>query len=1016
MTVIDSRAKVTCNLGEVISGGVNDSFLQNAGLIFTKGQIKLKGVLSPRIGQDVTIAFLKIDGAAVTLDRSLKVLSYFADPFAEVTEVSLGCSLTYADGVAPMPDAQGEASYTTPRQLECLNGLPPSAFTPPIMAKDVYSFCSKKAGFGSGEGGLKNAYMMDKFDLSNGYVSAMASLLLSESKCGYAKSSGNVKIISLSKTITSVLAVSKEKIIAMSGVNSGQLAPDVVIVPYIDKKLEEYNPDESKWDEVETQESLIIQQIDYEGGSVTATHIPTAISRTEYGEGGNLTDQCELSDGGFGDLSDKVIKRVNTRTTTLGVSSPGYASAMLSEGQPVELAREGVLETIQETTYDDKDRPALIVTSSYEPMFVYAGRLSLPWVINGSSISLGSEPILVEQTTEEFEYVGENTTPNGFQIDQDVAEPVVFERRIRRQYQASGRTQGGSQGTAEATENNAFTDIQAVLDHIQGTTAMLMVDMEITSQKRFDPQGEARPGEADRAVSKGTIDDGGRTIKYVEIGHGGNGRVIQYKPPHMPESYFSSGGLPIKVETQAIAMEFGRAQHKLAVGNRLGLNVQGEVDLFNCAPMTAISISGGGFTGAYATNGISFTWDQNGAISSCDALFVGAMGTSISSRAAAVDSVPWFPLPDDYPVDQLPPASNGQVIPPFNEFINLGAGIALGVKATSTREIFLEPKTVELGIAIGVDGTNNTIRQIAEVGVAVGVAVERIEGKVQTVETGIALGTHVEPVFIQSQTVETGIGVGVNLGPVADVPFMLLNFDVDFSDASPNGWTTIDEPAGLPANEYPAIIPSAGFPARFGAGSMYRPESTKASKVFNFSPEQVWGKTWTVEFWLQIFPDLFNPAQPGDQTIRLLGMCGSGLNWNISLKSQNNEASENPWILFQEAMSNGWMYYPNVEGPTNPKMPFEQWVHVAVVADEAAGASIGANSIIRIYQDGIKVAAGQLIRDPNPLTRFSLGSAFYDEEVWQSGAIAPWMIDELRIVVGKAVYTGESFTPPTGAF
>ena len=39
MAAIDSRATITCNLGDVISGGVSDSYPQNAGLVFTRGQI-----------------------------------------------------------------------------------------------------------------------------------------------------------------------------------------------------------------------------------------------------------------------------------------------------------------------------------------------------------------------------------------------------------------------------------------------------------------------------------------------------------------------------------------------------------------------------------------------------------------------------------------------------------------------------------------------------------------------------------------------------------------------------------------------------------------------------------------------------------------------------------------------------------------------------------------------------------------------------------------------------------------
>ena len=151
MAAIDSRATITCNLGEVISGGVSDSYLQNAGLVFTRGQITLAGVKTPAIGSQVTINYQMNDGSSGKIPRSLLVLSSFADPFRQTTEVSLGCKLTYLDGVMPVPSLEdGQAAYLRPRQLECLNGLEKSAFVPPIFADDVYKYCTEKLGIGTG--------------------------------------------------------------------------------------------------------------------------------------------------------------------------------------------------------------------------------------------------------------------------------------------------------------------------------------------------------------------------------------------------------------------------------------------------------------------------------------------------------------------------------------------------------------------------------------------------------------------------------------------------------------------------------------------------------------------------------------------------------------------------------------------------------------------------------------------------------------------------------------------------
>ena len=75
MPAIDSRAKITCNLGEVISGGIGDNYLQNSGLVFTKGQLTLAGVSTPQIGSEVTISYEMADGATGSIPRNLRVLS-----------------------------------------------------------------------------------------------------------------------------------------------------------------------------------------------------------------------------------------------------------------------------------------------------------------------------------------------------------------------------------------------------------------------------------------------------------------------------------------------------------------------------------------------------------------------------------------------------------------------------------------------------------------------------------------------------------------------------------------------------------------------------------------------------------------------------------------------------------------------------------------------------------------------------------------------------------------------------
>ena len=257
---------------------------------------------------------------------------------------------------------------------------------------------------------------------------------------------------------------------------------------------------------------------------------------------------------------------------------------------------------------------------------------------------------------------------------------------------------------------------------------------------------------------------------------------------------------------------------------------------------------------------------------------------------------------------------------------------------------------------------------------------------------------------------ETGIAIGAMLGPQEDVPLILLNFDSDFSDASPNSWAPAEIPAGKP--DYPQIVPSEGLPARFGPGCVLSGTDAYSTIAYDMTP-QVFGLNWTVEFWLQLYLFDFESAL---FDIQLLGFSGPDMNWNIAAKVQN--PGERPWILFQE-MSNTstGFYYPAVEGPTSPRLPKDEWVHIAVVAEKVDQGGGSTEQQIRIYQGGLKVAQGQLIKDgTQQVTRLGLFGRFFDQEPLPTNKDVPYFMDELRIVVGKAVYTGESFTPPTGAF
>ena len=152
-----------------------------------------------------------------------------------------------------------------------------------------------KLGIGKGGVTLKGAYMLDRYDLTQGYVSAINNLLLSEGYVGYMGETGNLAVIRLERSPTGNSNLSINDIIDVAGVNGGEQPASIVIVPYIDKKLERYEPDDAQWEEVENvgdPESITLK---YSTGSTTVTHTPTTKTITEYGPAVDLTDRWSCS-------------------------------------------------------------------------------------------------------------------------------------------------------------------------------------------------------------------------------------------------------------------------------------------------------------------------------------------------------------------------------------------------------------------------------------------------------------------------------------------------------------------------------------------------------------------------------------------------------------------------------------------------------------------------------------------------------------------------------------------------
>jgi len=335
---IDIRANVTCSLGDLISGSISDDYIQGNGLVKTKGNCEINGILTPKPGTVVTFSYSR-SGSSKQIPRKLRVLSSFADPFRNTTQVELGCKLTYLEGLAPMPlDDEGQKAELDARRQHCLNGYvdyPPNSQVPyPINASAVMNECLQKLKITASSVPLTNVFMIDKFDLSAGYVEVLSNLLLSESYFGYLDANETLQVVSLSGDGGNGPNIDATALIDLGPIGVGDLPAETVLVRYealkLDREMELSNLSDQNlrnWEEEETigdPEQYPLRYTTTSGATAELTFelIPYSKTITRYGIDDSWDDTKCYTAGTEGiDLSDKPVKTHNNNPCPESASS-----------------------------------------------------------------------------------------------------------------------------------------------------------------------------------------------------------------------------------------------------------------------------------------------------------------------------------------------------------------------------------------------------------------------------------------------------------------------------------------------------------------------------------------------------------------------------------------------------------------------------------------------------------------------------------------------------------------------
>ncbi len=676
---IDIRAKVFCDKGPVISGGFSDDHVQGTGLIRTRGDIVLEGLVNLRPGDKIQIGYER-HGRVIRVPRALRVLSSFADPFKRVTSVSVGCKLSMMEGLrenniklaAEDPDNAG---------IPCAEyGKIPVN----ISFKEIANECLRRLRIPLRVPlTIGGSVVREAFDYSQGYVAILSDLLYSQSKVGYLDADEQLIVVDLANLTGASPVFGVDDVIDLSPIRSGELPADTVLVEYNYMRLKKPDKDEVNttqekrdWGIDVTQGEPETTEIRFNGGSqvYTAQHYPLSTSRTTY------------------DNLDRVIRR-EERSTTYGAKiNSAYVTEHLEQtggvGSNTGLAEDV---TITEFVYKyaaddlvvappglgscqywyyngtdtlfDQDRdtqPLAQVVTRYGTDLGVAGAIGFPtYFFTDGTLNPGNASVPIEITRVQFEQ----------------NERAGITKTITSRSLAYAMTQQGQQGLAKMAEsvdtvNNAASILGAGRRLVSnGVSVQSQYDRFYGLQKR--PSIEERKQEEYAKDPRESISQ----TEFIQ-GSAGVGVSVTYSLPWAPDDRIGYQGSSLEPyvleESQApeLAKTFAKTQQKLTYGHRMGFSVQMPASKVPPYAASTACIEIGGIVAQYLVNGQSWTFDRNGIVASIDMVYLGGVGATDTvyrvpaAWAPVQDGITQMPMAPAYTTNPAPEPPNSIATPP----------------------------------------------------------------------------------------------------------------------------------------------------------------------------------------------------------------------------------------------------------------------------------------------------------------------------------------------------------------
>lgn len=195
--LLDVRARIYCNLGDVISGTIEDASLIDAGLVPTTGRLVLDGMYAIDVNEPVDLAYYK-NGVMARLGKRLRVITSYANPVTNTTEVTIGCLLAVNADVSPGPDRILMATRDPYRpQLGAYWG-PNVKIPKQIRAKYIVEEYLRALDIKFDFIPLTNVFTRETFSTEDSYLQVVSDLLKSECYVGYMDNEERLRCLILS--------------------------------------------------------------------------------------------------------------------------------------------------------------------------------------------------------------------------------------------------------------------------------------------------------------------------------------------------------------------------------------------------------------------------------------------------------------------------------------------------------------------------------------------------------------------------------------------------------------------------------------------------------------------------------------------------------------------------------------------------------------------------------------------------------------------------------------------------